>query len=293
MYSISIVENSKDHEIMKMIKIDDHYIRYIDTSNNIRNRNSLLLLHGLGGSLERWSKIIPFFSDHYRLIIPDIIGFGYSDKPHVEYSVDFFLEFIDKFLKALGIDNLHIIGSSFGGLLALEFAIKFPNKTNKLVLLSPAGMMNRVTPTLNLYISAALYPTFYNVATAYYEMVYDPRTVTEDSIRDFINRMSLNNSKYAFMSTLISLKNNPNLKDRLKINTPTLLIWGRNDRLMPVKYAKDFKIPNSKLVIFDQCGHYPHVEKVDEFNETVFQFLNSDIYSIHKKGNKTMVINDQ
>jgi len=289
------VEYSKDYEIMKMIKIDNYYIRFIDTSGPKENKpdnKSILLLHGLGGSLERWSKIIPFFSNHYRLIMPDIVGFGYSDKPHVEYSVDFFIKFIENFLQALNIDNLYVIGSSFGGLLALEFAIKFPKKVDKLVLLSPAGMMNRVTSTLNLYISAALYPTFYNVATAYYEMVYDPRTVTEASIKDFINRMSLNNSKYAFMSTLISLKNNPDLKDRLKINIPTLLIWGKEDQLMPLKYAKDFKIPNSKLVIFNNCGHYPHVEKVEEFNKIVFQFLNNDIYNIHNKGSKTFMIND-
>lgn len=278
-----------------MIKIDNCYIRFIDTygaKGNKSDNKSILLLHGLGGSLERWSKVIPFFSNNYRLIIPDIVGFGYSDKPHVEYSIEFFIKFIENFIQALNIDNLYVIGSSFGGLLALEFAIKFPNKVNKLVLLSPAGMMNRVTPTLNLYISAALYPTFYNVATAYYEMVYDPRSVTEASIRDFINRMSLNNAKYAFMSTLISLKNNPDLKDRLKINIPTLLIWGKDDQLMPLKYAKDFKIPNSKLVIFNNCGHYPHVEKVEEFNKTVFQFLNNDLYNINEKGSKTFMINE-
>lgn len=278
-----------------MIKIDNCYIRFIDTYGSKGNKpddKSILLLHGLGGSLERWSKVIPFFSNNYRLIIPDIVGFGYSDKPHVEYSIEFFIKFIENFIQALNIDNLYVIGSSFGGLLALEFAIKFPKKVNKLVLLSPAGMMNRVTPTLNLYISAALYPTFYNVATAYYEMVYDPRSVTEASIRDFINRMSLNNAKYAFMSTLISLKNNPDLKDRLKINIPTLLIWGKDDQLMPLKYAKDFKIPNSKLVIFNNCGHYPHVEKVEEFNKTVFQFLNNDLYNINEKGSKTFMINE-
>ncbi|MDR4512526.1 MAG: alpha/beta hydrolase [Nitrososphaeraceae archaeon] len=289
------MEYSKDYEIMKMIKIDNCYIRFIDTYGSKGNKpddKSILLLHGLGGSLERWSKVIPFFSNNYRLIIPDIVGFGYSDKPHVEYSIEFFIKFIENFIQALNIDNLYVIGSSFGGLLALEFAIKFPKKVNKLVLLSPAGMMNRVTPTLNLYISAALYPTFYNVATAYYEMVYDPRSVTEASIRDFINRMSLNNAKYAFMSTLISLKNNPDLKDRLKINIPTLLIWGKDDQLMPLKYAKDFKIPNSKLVIFNNCGHYPHVEKVEEFNKTVFQFLNNDLYNINEKGSKTFMINE-
>jgi len=264
-----------DRDITTM-KVDDYSIRYVDTGKNNSNPkiSTLLLLHGLGGSLERWSEIIPFLSKYYRLLIPDIIGFGYSDKPHAEYNMDFFIKFIQRFLQIMDIDNLHIIGSSFGGLLALEYTIRFPKDINKLVLISPAGMMNHITPALNQYISAALYPTFYNVATAYYEMVYDPRMIREDSIEDFIKRMNLSNSKFAFMSTLISLKNHPQLTDRLNINTPTLIIWGRNDKLMPLRYAKKFKIPNSRLVIFDQCGHYPHVEKVEEFNRTVSRFLN-------------------
>lgn len=270
-----------DRDIATM-KVDDYSIRYVDTGKNKSNPkiSPLLLLHGLGGSLDRWSEAIPFLSKYYRLLVPDIIGFGYSDKPHAEYNMDFFIKFIQRFLQIMDIDNLHIIGSSFGGLLALEYTIRFPKDINKLVLISPAGMMNHITPALNQYISAALYPTFYNVATAYYEMVYDPRMITEDSIQDFIKRMNLSNSKFAFMSTLISLKNHPQLTDRLNINTPTLIIWGRNDKLMPLRYAKKFQIPNSKLVIFDQCGHYPHVEKAEKFNRTVSRFLNGRRFEI-------------
>ncbi len=264
------------------MKVDDYSIRYLDTGKKNSNpkKSTLLLLHGLGGSLDRWSEIIPFLSKFYRLLVPDIIGFGYSDKPHAEYNMDFFIKFIQRFLQIMEIDNLHLMGSSFGGLLALEYTIRFPKDINKLVLISPAGMMNHITPSLNQYISAALYPTFYNVATAYYEMVYDPRMITEDSIQDFIKRMNLSNSKFAFMSTLISLKNHPQLTDRLNINTPTLIIWGRNDKLMPLRYAKKFQIANSRLVIFDQCGHYPHLEKTQEFNRIVSRFLNGRLFEI-------------
>lgn len=259
--------------LSKNVEVDKYFIRYYDIFNCSSDRPTILLLHGLGGSAERWTKIIPSLSSKYRLIIPDIIGFGYSEKPHVEYTVDFFIDFLKKFLNILNISDVIIMGSSFGGLLALEFAIKYNNMVKKLILVSPAGMMRYVSATLKHYISAALYPTYENVLRAYKEMVYDSTINTEESILDFINRMNLQNSKYAFMSTLMGFNDHPNLKDRLKIDIPTLIIWGRYDKLIPVRYAKKFKIPNSKIVILDQCGHYPHLEKVEVFTKTVMKFL--------------------
>jgi len=166
-----------------------------------------------------------------------------------------------------------LIGSSFGGLLALEYAIKFESEIKKLVLISPAGMMRYVSTTLKHYISAALYPTYENVLRAYQEMIYNSDMVSEESINDFIKRMNLPNSKYAFMSTLMAFNNHPKLTDRLRINLPTLIVWGRNDKVIPLRYAKKFKIPNSKIVILDHCGHYPHIEKIEEFSKILLKFL--------------------
>jgi 2-hydroxy-6-oxonona-2,4-dienedioate hydrolase len=258
---------------VKTIEVEKHQIRYYDISNSSLNLTPIVLLHGLGGSADRWKKVIPYLSTKYRLIIPDIIGFGYSEKPHVEYTIEFFINFIKKFLNLLNISDVNIIGSSFGGLLALEYAIKYKPEIKKLVLVSPAGMMRYVSTTLKHYISAALYPTYENVLRAYQEMMYNSNMVSEESIEDFINRMNLPNSKYVFMSTLMAFNNQPELTDRLNIDIPTLIIWGRNDKLIPVRYAKKFKIPNSKIVIFDHCGHYPYIEKTEEFVPLVLKFL--------------------
>ena len=255
------------------MEVEKYQIRYYDISNSSVNLPPVLLLHGLGGSADRWKQVIPYLSTKYRLIIPDVIGFGYSEKPHVEYTIDFFINFIKKFLNLLNISDVNIIGSSFGGLLALEYAIKYKPEIKKLVLVSPAGMMRYVSTTLKHYISAALYPTYENVLRAYQEMMYDSNMVSEESIEDFINRMNLPNSKYVFMSTLMAFNNQPELTDRLNIDIPTLIIWGRNDKLIPVRYAKKFKIPNSKIVIFDHCGHYPYIEKTEEFVPLVLKFL--------------------
>ena len=201
----------------KNIEVDKYLIRYYDIFNCSSDRPTILLLHGLGGSADRWTKIIPYLSSKYRLLIPDIIGFGYSEKPHVEYTVDFFIDFVKKFLDLLNVSNVIIIGSSFGGLLALEFAIKYIHMVKKLILVSPAGMMRYVSATLKHYISAALYPTYENVLRAYKEMVYNSTNATEESILDFINTMNLQNSKYAFMSTLMGFNDHPTLKDRLNV----------------------------------------------------------------------------
>ena len=258
--------------------INGYSIRYLDY-DYIRHRSDnykfLVLLHGIGASAERWSLVAPTLSKYFRVIVPDIVGFGYSDKPTVEYTMDFFIDFFHGLLKNLQIDRPIIVGSSFGGYLATEFAIRFKDSVEKLVLAAPAGIMRSSTAVLDQYIMAALYPTYENVLRAFMDMTFDPLIVTEDSVRDFINRMKLPNAKYAFMSTLLGIRDSPKLQDRLlNLVTPTLLLWGDNDNMIPLQYSKEYtRIPHSKLVVIKDCGHIPFVEKPTMFNQTILTFL--------------------
>ncbi len=94
---------------MKKIQVHGNMIRYLDYDNfSSKKKEILVLLHGIGASAERWSKVIPFFSEHFRVIVPDIIGFGYSDKPTVEYNMPFFVKFLEDFLNNLGIKKTNI-----------------------------------------------------------------------------------------------------------------------------------------------------------------------------------------
>ena len=267
-----------------MTCINGYAIRYLDydnanysssSANHHNNNNVLILLHGIGASAERWLPVSSTLSKYFRLIVPDIIGFGYSDKPTVQYTMDFFLEFFQGFLENLSIDKASIIGSSFGGQLATEFAIRFAKRTEKLVLAAPAGIMRSSTPVLDQYIMAALYPTYDNALKAFMDMAYDPSSVTEDTVRDFVNRMRLPNAKYAFMSTLLGMRESETLPGRLsKILAPTLLIWGDKDRMIPLQYAKEYnEIPHSNLVVIKDCGHTPYVEKPIAFNKAILKFL--------------------
>ena len=271
----------EDSTPQKFINVNGHTIRYLDYSLHEVKTNSnktLILLHGIGASAERWSRVIPTLSRYYRIIIPDIIGFGYSDKPAVEYTMDFFIDgFFKVFLENIGIPKANIIGSSFGGHVATEFAVRFNHMVEKLVLVSPAGMMKTSTPTLDRYIMAALYPVYEHVYEAFSEMAYDSHNaVNEEIVMDFVNRMRLTNAKYAFMSTVLGIRYAPKLQGRLsKITAPTLLVWGDNDRMIPVQYAKEYtdEIPENKLVVIKNCGHTPYVERPITFNKIVLRFL--------------------
>jgi pimeloyl-ACP methyl ester carboxylesterase len=122
---------------------------------------------------------------------------------------------------------------------------------------------------------AALYPTHDNALRAFKEMAFDPKVVSEDTVKDFVNRMRLPNSKYAFMSTLLGIRDSPRLLPRLgRITSPTLIIWGLDDKMIPSNYARELEsIPDSKLILMDGCGHTPYVEKPNEFSDIVLKFL--------------------
>ncbi len=263
---------------MKITCIDGFSIRYLDYDNvkHVSDKpRVVLLLHGIGASAERWLPVVPGLSRHFRIVVPDIIGFGYSDKPTVEYTMDFFLSFLQSFLDNLNIPAASVVGSSFGGWMAMEFAIRFNRRIDKLVLAAPAGRMQSSTHVLDQYIMAALYPTRENALRAFMDMAYDPSAVTDDTVIDFVNRMRLPNAKYAFMSTLLGIRDSPNLSDRLpKLLVPTLFIWGDNDNMIPMQYLGDYRqVPQGELVLIKDCGHTPYVEKPAEFNKALLKFL--------------------
>ena len=266
---------SKQSNLQKFTNVNGSVIRYLEDGPS--DCKTLILLHGIGASAERWSRVIPTLSRDYRVIAPDIIGFGYSDKPVVEYTMDFFIDFFESFLDNLGISEASIIGSSLGGHIATEFAIRFPHMVEKLVLVSPAGMMRKSTPTLDKYIMAALYPEYQRVYEVFSEMVYDSNTINQETLMDFVNRMNLPNAKYAFMSTLSGIRYAPRLTGRLSnITAPTLLMWGENDTTIPLaEYGHQYnEIPNmEELVVIKKCGHIAPIERPATFNRIVLRFL--------------------
>ena len=257
---------------VKTTEIDNNKIRYFEKGTS---KDTLLLLHGLGASAERWENVIPLFAKKFRVVVPDLIGFGYSDKPIVDYTTDYFAEFVSKFVSKLGIKNLNIIGSSLGGEIAAESIINHDVNVKKLVLVSPSGMMKHSTPALNTYISAAMYPNNESALNAFQAM-FGRKKIDNKIVSGFVERMQLPNAKMAFMSTLLGLSNSKVITEKLQLITiPTLIVWGENDPVIPIEYAQSFVsgINDCRFYKMTGCGHVPYVEKPKEFFQIVSDFL--------------------
>ena len=257
----------------KFINIDENKIRYLESGNS---DNTLVLVHGLGASANRWEYVIPHFKKNYRVIVPDLIGFGYSDKPLVDYTTDFFSEFLKKFLEKLDIKNPVLIGSSLGGQIIAEYTLNNNSAVQKLVLISPSGVMKHSTPALDAYVLAALYPNPEAAKNAFEMMSGSSKNIDPKIVEGFVKRMRLPNAKMAFMSTLLGLKNSQILTEKLSsITVPTMVVWGELDPVIPVKYADSIvsTIKDCRFYRMDGCGHTPYVEVPETFVKIVMEFL--------------------
>jgi len=271
---VSIIEAKMVEE--KFLQIDGNKIRYLESGDS---KKTLVLVHGLGASAERWDQVIPLFADDFRVVVPDLIGFGYSDKPLVDYTPEFFSEFLEKFFDETEIKRPYIIGSSLGGQVSAEYVASHPENVEKLILVSPAGVMKQSTPALDAYIMAALYPNEQSAKNAFEMMEVSGKEVNEEIITGFVKRMQLPNAKLAFMSTVLGLKNSDLITTRLQtISTPTLVIWGSKDPVIPIIHADSFvsAIQDCGFFIMDGCGHTPYVQDPHTFTFKALEFLNGN-----------------
>lgn len=270
-YLLMIIEAKIVDE--KFLQIDGNKIRYLESGTS---EKTLVLIHGLGASAERWERVMPIFAEKFHVVIPDLIGFGYSDKPLADYTIDFFSNFLEKFFLSTNINYPYLMGSSLGGQISAEFTASHPNNIDKLILVSPSGMMKQSTPALDAYIMAALYPNEQNAKNAFEMMEGSGESVDQRIVDGFIKRMQLPNAKLAFMSTILGLKNAEIITTKLpSILTQTMLIWGSDDPVIPIQYADDFvsSLKDCRFVRMDGCGHTPYVQDPHTFSEKVLDFL--------------------
>lgn len=256
----------------KFADVWGHKIRYLEEG---KSDKAIVLVHGLGGSAERWLKVIPLLSPKYRVIAPDVIGFGYSDKPSYDYTIEFFGKFLSAFINTLGLKTTVLVGTSLGGQIAVQCAA-INSTIERLVLVAPSGAMKYSTAAIDAYMMAALYPN-HSSAKAAFEMMSSSGTVDGFTVSDFVKRMSIPNAKLAFISSVLGIKNS-NIGESLgKIAIPTLLVWGKQDVVIPISYASQFSsaIRGCIFLKIDDCGHLPHVEKPDLFSKSILEFIGS------------------
>jgi pimeloyl-ACP methyl ester carboxylesterase len=248
-------------------------IQYLDAGSG----PVVVLLHGLGGNGTNWAFNIPALAQKYRVIVPDQVGFGRSDKPLINYRVGTYVDFLDKFLSELKIERATLIGNSMGGWIAATYALKYPAKVERLVLVDAAGFAPPKEFDLNTL--AGLNPSTREEMKRLANMVfYNPLFKSDAAIDVLLAQRLSAGDGYTIQRLVESIHHGDDMLDGKLggIKQPVLLVWGREDGLTTLaREGEKFKreIPSAQLVVFDGCGHVPQVEKAAEFNAAVLKFL--------------------
>lgn len=250
-------------------------IRYLEAGD--ATKPTVVLVHGMGSNAESWMFNTPVFAAKYRVIALDQIGFGKSDKPMLKYRVGTFVDFLDKFLSELKIEKARLVGISLGGWVSALYAAKYPAKVEKLVLVDAAGFAPpKDFDWSKIYAlnSSTRDEVRQNIKSVFYNQALFG---TEQMVETFLTQRVMANDGYTISSLIESIRRGEDfVDDKLSaIEKPTLIIWGKQDGLIPLadgeRYNKGIK--GSELVVFDQCGHAPNVEKAVDFNKKVLEFL--------------------
>ena len=231
---------------------------------------AVILLHGLGGAKEFWLANIGALAPKYHVYAIDEIGFGQSDKPLIDYKVATFTDFLHGFMQGEKIAKATLVGNSFGGWIATDFAVQHPEMVDKLVLVDAAGLTwQRPLPDLNP-------STIAGWRTLIELVFYDKRMVSDEGVMQAFTQHMRNNDGYTIERTVASFAS-PQFEDGhlASIHAATLVVWGRQDELIPLASGEKLRdgITGAKLLVVEHCGHVPQIEKAAEFNQALLEFL--------------------
>lgn len=268
------------------VSVGEHTIAYLDTGDG----PPLVLLHGFGGSMWNWEHQYQTLATHYRVIIPDLLGSGLSDKPSIAYTPGRLVEFFVKFLDTLDLQTVTLIGNSMGAGLAMAMGLDFPQRVERLVLIS--GFPDRVKDN----IASEHYRRFLHhrpplwlakfgnwVATRgatehlLKEIVYQPHLITPTVIeRSYQNRI-----RGGFLAPLYSLLDNIDTWEtqyghRLtQLTQPVLLVWGNHDKVFPLAVGEKVRqlLPQAEWHVIPEAGHMPQWEQPTAVNRLIENFL--------------------
>jgi pimeloyl-ACP methyl ester carboxylesterase len=278
---------------MQLSKPTDQYV----TVGSIKTRfwalgcegSTVVLIHGISGSVDDWIQNIGILARHHRVYAMDLIGFGRCAIGSLDISLKSMTDFIRRFMETQSIQTADIVGHSLGGRLAIRFAAEFPEMTKHLVLAASSGLGTSVPLSLRLtsipHIGELLWrPGRRAIELGLKGIVYDPGVITREMVEASYQCAARPGSGKSFLSVLRAGVNwkgqkrgfiRSTLDDLARISAPILVIWGRQDHVLTPKHAQVVTkvVPTAKLVFFDHCGHLPQLERINEFNTTVLEFL--------------------
>lgn len=252
----------------------------------------VILLHGLGATNSSMLTTLLDLSKDYRVIAPDLPGFGDSDKPVRSYDPEFYARWLLKFLEALGIERAHVVGNSMGGRVAVETALAAPDRVDKIALLAPSSafIKGRQYEQIVRFLrpEMALLPLRLprrTVVGSIKRLFHRPERLADvwyqSAADEFIRVFSSPRGRIAFFSAARQIYleqpyGEAGFWDRLpELSRPALFVWGERDWLVPAKFARHVErcLPDASSIVLEDCGHVPQYELPEQTHRLVRDFL--------------------
>ncbi len=255
---------------------------------------ALVFIHGITATSRTWREVLPRLAEHHTVLAPDLLGHGESAKPRGDYSLGAYASGVRDLMIALGIDKATIIGHSLGGGVAMQLAYQFPERLERLVLVSSGGLGREVHLMLRL---AALPGAEFVLPL----IVAQPLRDAGELVAGALGRLGLRagpdmeeialgfaslgdtEARQAFVHTARSIIDiggqRVSAADRLYLaeEVPSLLVWGERDRIIPVEHGLSAHelVPSSRLELFERAGHFPHLDEPQRFLDVLLDFIDS------------------
>ena len=267
-------------EIGKSILVNGINVNYHDQGSGF----PITLIHGSGPGVSAWANwrlIIPVLAQQARVIAPDMLGFGFTQRVAGQnYSMDIWVEQTLGLLDALGIEQTDLVGNSFGGALALAFAIRYPNRVRRLVLMGSVGVPHEITPGLDAVWGYE--PSFENMRKIMDLFAFN-RHLVNDELAMLRYKASI---QEGFQESFSAMFPAPRQRWVDAMCSPeaaikalpheTLIVHGRDDLIIPLITSTTLAnwIPKAQLHVFGQCGHWTQIEHSARFAQLVINFIN-------------------
>ncbi|WP_299057569.1 alpha/beta fold hydrolase [uncultured Nocardioides sp.] len=263
---------------------------------------ALLLLHGLGCDHTTWGPVIDELAERFTVVAPDLLGHGQSAKPRADYSVGGYANGMRDLLTVLGIDRVTVVGHSFGGGVAMQFAYQFPERTERLMLVSPGGLGPEVspliravtTPGFHQLMGALTLPGVRHVGRTGLRLlargpVRAARDLGEvadiyDSFRDPRARHAIRHVVRAVVDwkgQIVTMSDRAYLTEAM----PIFVVWGAEDRVIPVSHAHNAAAlaPDARVVVIPDAGHFAHKDHPERFVELLTEFHATTVPANHTR----------
>ncbi len=271
--------STSDPEIGKSVMAAGLKTNYLEAGEG----DPVILIHGSGPGVTayaNWRLTIPVLAQKFRVLAPDIAGFGYTErKPEQQYDLDFWVRHLTEWMDAVGVKRARFVGNSFGGALTIAIASRYPERVESFVLMGAAGVEFEVTPALDAVWGYE--PSIENMRKIVMSFAYDTSMMTDDLVRSRYEASVRPGYQESF-SRMFAVPRQRHVKalatpedDIRKIQQRALIIHGRDDAVVPPATSLKFHslLKNSDLHMFGKCGHWTQIERKDDFTRLVLEFF--------------------